>query len=299
MRVKLKPNKQRKLIYEAKNSKSLTWKELADELNTSVSSLIEWKSEKNLLPLRIFKKLDEQKKYKKFVIEFKKENWGRSKGGQNSKGNTKIIFFPKKNIELAELCGIILGDGNINRIRKGKKISVNQIRIAGHSIRDRKYLTRFIKPLLESLFKIKAREYTAKNALCHYIIMDSIELVKFFNSLGLKSGNKIRNNQGIPKWILKKKAYLKVCIKGLIDTDGCIHRMSKRDNKLLRINFKNNDSRLFQDVFNSFKLLGYNPHLGAQNQMFLSRQEEIKKYILDIGFSNQKHLNRLKEFQRR
>lgn len=49
---------------------------------------------------------------------------------------------------------------------------------------------------------------------------------------------------GIPQWIKNDETYIKACLRGLIDTDGSIFRMSKRDKNLIRIGFTNHNSRL-------------------------------------------------------
>ena len=51
----------------------------------------------------------------------KKDNWGQIKGGLNSRGSLKAIIRPDRCKELAELVGIILGDGSIYSYSKGKK----------------------------------------------------------------------------------------------------------------------------------------------------------------------------------
>ena len=298
MRIKLKKGKQRDLICKFKNKNKFTWKKFSDYLKTSESSLIEWKYENSLMPLNIFERLDNEGKYKKFILEIKKENWGQINGGNNSKGNTKEIKHPKKNAELAELVGIILGDGNVASHIYSKKKRTYSIKIAGDLKKDIEYLNLFVKPMIERLFEIKTRNYSYPKKNGYYIIADGIELIKFFKLMGLNSGNKIKNNQGIPEWIKTNRIYLQNCLRGLIDTDGSIHRMSKRDSNLLRISFKSNIPLLLADFLEAFKKLGYNPNLiKSSNQVFLSRQNEIKKYVKEIGFSNKKHLNRLHEFR--
>jgi len=45
--------------------------------------------------------------------------------------------------------------------------------------------------------------------------------------------------------------------------------------------------------------LGFHPHISQKHhQLFLSRQHEIQRYVVEIGFHNEKHLKRLKEFSK-
>ena len=121
-----------------------------------------------------------------------------------------------------------------------------------------------------------------------------MSLVEFFVNMGLKSGDKIKNQTTIPSWIMKNKLFMKSCIRGLIDTDGSFYRMSKKDPKLMRIGFTNYNKKLLEDTRNLFIKLGFNPSKIIQNRQFtISRKEEIKRYLNDIGSSNNKHLHRI------
>ena len=112
-------------------------------------------------------------------------------------------------------------------------------------------------------------------------------------SKGLKTGNKIKSQVTIPQWIIENKKFLQACLKGLIDTDGCIHHMSKRDHNLLRITFTNYNQKLLYDTRAAFIKLGFNPSkIIRSRDFYLSRQEEIRKYLKEIGFSNKKHIDR-------
>ena len=297
MRIKLKKGKQKELINKVKNKNQYTWKEFSKFLNVNAPSLVEWSREKNLLPLEIYKKLDLNKEYKKYIIELKKDGWGRCKGGLNSNGTLKEIKTPKKCKELAELIGIILGDGNIHSYKKGKKIRVYSVRIAGHIEMDKKYHLKYIKPLFQELFDIKANINLHKRNNERFIVVYSRNLVEYFNNLGLKSGDKIKNKNTFPEWIFKNNEFLKACLRGLIDTDGSVFRMSKKDPNLIRISFTNYNQTLLKDTRNGFIQLGFNPSkITHNNKIYLSRKQDIVRYINEIGFSNNKHIIRFQKF---
>ena len=74
--------------------------------------------------------------------------------------------------------------------------------------------------------------------------------------------------------------------------------MSKRDFNLIRINFTNHDLTLLTDAWKAFIQLGFHPSKLINNrQFYISRQLEIDKYLKEIGFSNKKHLDRIKIFK--
>ncbi len=222
---------------------------------------------------------------------------GRIKGGLNSSGSLKKIFLPEYSAELAEFIGIILGDGSIQSYKKGKKVGVYSVRIAGDLKLDHDYHINFVKPLGEKLFGLKAgiHEKLQGNEVltCFY----SKNLVEFLGDMDLRSGDKIINKLRIPRWILENEDYLKACLRGLIDTDGSIFRMSQRDKNLLRIGFTNHNIELLNDTRDAFKKLGYHPSKIIKDRAFvISRQSDVTKYINEVGFSNDKHGSRLHKF---
>jgi len=269
---------------------------MSDVLKVGVPAILEWKREKILLPLEIYKKLDPTDNYKKYILEIKEESWGRSKGGLISKGTLKEIKIPEYCEDWAEFIGIVLGDGNVNTYVKGKKIRVYSVKISGDLELDKKYHVNYIKPLCTALFGLKVGISQAPNNEI-FTCLYSKELVGLLESMGLKSGDKIINQVTIPSWIKENNNYLRACLRGLIDTDGSIFRMSKRDKNLLRISFTNYNKKLLNDARDAFIKLGYSPSKIISNkQIFISRQNDIRKYINEIGFSNPKHIKRLHSF---
>ena len=236
MRIRLKKEKQMMLILKAKQN--LSWKDLATKLKINQHYLsTELKNEKRLLSENLYFNLKSMVKedFDKFIIQKLPNNWGRAKGGQNSYGSTIKITSPKKSEKLAEIIGAILGDGNITFYKKGKKIGVYQIKIAGNINLDRDYHIRHLKNIFTELFGIEGKEIKIPNKNERFLYLSSREIVEFFIKVGLNPGNKIKNQSTIPNWVFKNNKYLKNCIRGLIDTDGCIHKMSNKNPNLLRI----------------------------------------------------------------
>jgi len=299
MRIRLKKGRQKELIFSAKGN--LTWKELAYKTGISEQYLCrDLKNETVLLSEEDYDSLCNisNKYFDNFITEKLVNNWGKIKGGKNSKGSTIKLKVSDNKEALSEFIGIVLGDGNINFYKKGKKIGVYQIKVAGDYEKDREYHLNYIKPLSEALFNLKAKEIIIPKRNERFLFWSSKELVEFFMQLNLPSGNKIKNQITIPKWIIQDNQLLKKCIRGLIDTDGSIFRMSQKNPKLLRISFTNYNRKLLNDVKKSFEILGFKTSKIINNkQIFISRKEDIEKYLKEIGFSNQKHIERLQKFK--
>ncbi|MFA5333677.1 MAG: LAGLIDADG family homing endonuclease [Candidatus Nanoarchaeia archaeon] len=288
MRIKLIKGKQKKLIRIAKNIN--TWKNLATKLTINQDYLRnELFNEKRTLDEKIFNKLIKitNLNYSVFIDKKINDNWGKKIGGINSKGNLKIIKKINKSKELAELIGIILGDGCLYF----NSIGSYSVKIAGHLILEKDYLINFVKPLIDKLFNIKSNIEIKTHEML--VSVYSKELILKLEEFGLKRGNKVKNNIGIPEWIMNENEFLKPCIRGLIDTDGSIFKMSNKNPNLLRIGFKNHSIKLLNDTREGLIQLGFNPSkIITNSHFFISRQNEIKKYIKTITFNNIKHTNR-------
>ena len=228
MRLKFVKGKQKELLRKEKDKLNLSWPQFADHLRMKYGKLWSFVNEIALIDEETFDKLKLNKDYKRYIIARLGDNWGRSKGGEKSKGNTKKIKIPVKDEELAELWGIILGDGHIQK-RKSYKIGVYSVKIAGHSSDDREYLSNFVKPLIEKLFYVKSRFEFSKLKKCMYVIVDSRKIVDFFEENGFKAGNKIANQSTIPEWIKENQKFLVACLRGLLDTDGSFYRLTNQN----------------------------------------------------------------------
>lgn len=229
MRIILKKGKQEELINLAKAN--LTWRELSKELNLCSGYIRnELRNEEKSLQEITYKKLCglSRVNFDGFVVKEVHNNWGQVKGGIVSRGNLKDFVEPAESRNLAELFGIILGDGHIDNIKIGKKIRCYCITISGDSIKDKDYLEEHIPNLLDKLFRERGHISYSKNSQSISLKIHGKNLVDFVMGKGLKSGNKKLNNQAIPKWILNNKGYLVSCIRGLVDTDGSIHHISKK-----------------------------------------------------------------------
>lgn len=179
---------------------------------------------------------------------------------------TQPIKKVKKNSDVAEFIGIMLGDGNIWK---------NQIKIFFDK-RNQKYIS-YVYHLSKKIFGIKFRhnvnrETNQANLYCYnqYITQKLIDL-------GLKKGNKIKNQIGIPEWIKLNKTYSKRCVKGLIDTDGCIYKCKRE--KQIYIKFTNFNPILLKDFKETTIALGYSFARANKNNWCLYRKNEVVRFI--------------------
>jgi len=332
-RIKLKKHLQIRFLDEIrKELRESNWVELAKALKVHKRCLSDWKRGKYTLPENVFKKCIKLTKEKieappcKVLPDF----WSVKKAGRKSWntlvkryggvpieicrkgglafaekrrlypelyqhcyiGKRKNILIPSESTELAEFLGIILGDGGI---------SDNQVIISLNKENDKSYVF-FIFDLIKNLFKINPSVYHYhtfghKNNVT--VTISSRNVVDFLLSKGLKKGNKVKQQAGVPPWIKDSVPFSKSCLRGLIDTDGCIysHRHTSHGYQHFNIglNFSNKSTPLLIFVKDILISLGFNAKIGKRN-VNLYREMEVNRYAKEIGFSNPYHRERLEKF---
>ena len=202
---------------------------------------------------------------------------------------TKPISIPFKNEKLAEFVGIMLGDGSIY---DGK--TVKRIEIVLNKDDDYNYAKNIILPLFKGIFnkELKIRNFEW-NAIGLFI--NSKQVVEDLKKFGLIPGNKIKHQVGIPLWIFDNIEWLKSCIRGLIDTDGCIFK--RAENNRGRIEFYTSSLNLVNDFMKAMKISGIKASKRKSRGKYICgiySWKEVKKFIDVIGFSNNKNIERAK-----
>jgi len=230
---------------------------------------------------------------------------GRSKGGrktvrlfhQNPALARKVGFiirkeikYPKQCVELAELVGIILGDGGLP--------GNHQLTIALNNKTDQEY-SHYLQMLLKKLFALNFHIHYRKNNNGADIVVSSSNLVDFLLKKGLFVGNKVKNQVGIPIWIHRNLLYQKACLRGLMDTDGSLycHKYvaGGKEYKYFKLCFTNCSKPILNFVFKILKDLDYKVYLGG-NHVSIYSKDGVRRYFTEIGTHNQKHFKKFQEY---
>lgn len=326
-RVIFPEGKQKEFLLEIKTALKVSWSDFSSIIKISQRTLTDWKNEKRPISLLVLEKMcglakikipeniktkepfwwtvkagkiAGRKVYKKYGIvggnlENRKAKWREwyEKTGKESlpkNFHRKIFNTPNKNESLSELIGIILGDGGINK---------RQVTITLNKEDDKDY-SRFVANLIEKVLKIKPSVYERKDAFVINIVVSSTNLVDFLISMGIKTGNKVKNQVDVPLWIKKDTGFKKCCLRGLMDTDGCIfnecHRINKKTYCYPRLSFVNHSKPLLLFAMETTKELGFSPKIRNNRSVNLEKREDIEKYFSTVGTSNKKHLDRFIKF---
>jgi len=118
--------------------------------------------------------------------------------------------------------------------------------------------------------------------------------------IGLKRGNKIKNQAGMPKWVKKKIEFRKACVRGLFDTDGGVyfHKHKTKGIKYCHFGlcFTSYSKPLLKDFGEILEMLGYNIHNNGQRRIYIYDFKEIKRYFREIQSNNPKHIDRFGKY---
>lgn len=330
-RIKFLEIKQGDFLNRIKKNYKLEWPDIARTCGVHKRTLFDWRRDKYLMSYAALQKLIG--KYRIIIpkkIEILPDTWnirnaarlgairhnelygypgtpdGRRKGGLTTWRRYKFnpqrfidtgfigpknIEYPRKSVLLSELMGIILGDGSITQY---------QVRISLNNSTDREYAV-FISRLFKNLFNLDSRLRIRKDNVCD-LVVSSVKLVKFLNKMGLKIGNKIRQQVSIPKWVLKNKEYMSVCLRGLFDTDGGIyyhnHTTKGRRYRHLGMGFTSHSLPLLEDVHSIFLCLKFPAKINYSGHVFIYDRKAIKRYFTEIGTHNIHHLKRYQSYIR-
>jgi intein/homing endonuclease len=226
---------------------------------------------------------------------------GRKKGGLNSVKvqkktgskfiNKKEITLPRISPRLAEIMGVLFGDGHLSKYQAS--ICTNSITDIDHAY--------FIKKTFETCFETEAviRKKKTTNAL--EIVVSSIKLVSFLNHMGMPIGNKLKVGLNAPRWILSKKKLSAAFLRGLFDTDGCVyldkHTTRTKTYNYIGLSVTSYSPRLLADVKSMLEMFDLKPSwTNKQKSVYLRRQNDVKKFFKEIGSDNNKHLERFRKF---
>ncbi|MBU1092102.1 hypothetical protein KJ836_00235 [Patescibacteria group bacterium] len=208
------------------------------------------------------------------------------------KSHRKIVNIPNESTELAELFGIVFGDGGINNDW--------QLVITLNSVSDLEY-SQYVDNLLRRLFKIDVhiRKRPSSNALV--LVSSGSNLVDFLVSKGAVRGNKIVQQIDTPSWINSNLEYQKAFVRGLVDTDGCLfvhnHTVKSRLYHNIGFCFTNSSEKLVISVAEILKKFGINPHITDEGRrIYLYSVKSVTSYLDVFGSSNPRVWNKYSEW---
>jgi hypothetical protein len=226
---------------------------------------------------------------------------GRSLGGRNSQRLfhaqpdyyralgvivRKVVRQPPLSAALAEFIGIVLGDGSIR---------VGQV-VVWCNLLDIAY-AQYLKRLIFNLFSVKASLSVDLRDHVVAVLASSVALVEHLETLGLKRGDKVRQQVDVPSWVWQRRDFQMACLRGLMDTDGCVYRHAYRVNGKLygytKLAFTNYSRPLLDSTKRLFEALGFFPTLHKDGRrLYLHDTQAVQRYFASVGTNNPRYRKR-------
>ncbi len=181
------------------------------------------------------------------------------------KGIIKSQYPPiQKNGDLAELIGVVLGDGYVGAFPR-----TEVLRIVSNA-NNKGFIARY-SALVEKIFEKKP---TVKKRNSSHAVDITIYQKYIGKRLGLSTGSKKDVLLPMPRWIRSSKEYTIRYLRGLYEAEGSISFHQKTYTHKLQ--FSNTHDSLLTNVFDSLVRLGFHPH-RSKKQIQISRKEEVQK----------------------
>lgn len=200
------------------------------------------------------------------------------------KSHRKKVTLPEPSIELAEFFGIMMGDGGIN--------NPWQVNIALNAVADKEY-SGYVTALCFALFGFSPTIRKRKTHQALILLLSSISLVDYLVKRGLCRGDKLKQGLRMPQWILEKKEYRIACVRGLMDTDGCLyihkHTVAGKQYRNIGLCFCSFSPELIGQVSAIFEEFGIIPHISNRGRsIYLYKASAVARYLEVFGTSNER-----------
>ena len=177
----------------------------------------------------------------------------------------------KKNGDLAELIGVVLGDGTITKYPR-----TEEVRIFSNS-NNKGFVSRY-EMLVEKIFEKSPSVIKEKNANCIKICLYQKEISK---RLGVPIGKRAEAKIVVPGWILGNKKYIVRYLRGLYEAEGSFSVHEKTYTH--KFQFSNKNKYMLDNVYKLLVILGFHPHISP-TQIQISRKAEVYKAIELLEF---------------
>jgi DNA-binding transcriptional regulator WhiA len=188
------------------------------------------------------------------------------------KGKIKSEYLSfKKDGNLAELIGVILGDGHIRAYPRTEELSIFS------NSNNLGFVKRYSN-LVENIFgkKPAITQHSGQNCIRIRIYEKHIS-----SRLEIPFSPRRDLKISIPSWIISNKKYIVRYLRGLYEAEGShsVHLPTYT----YKVQFSNRNVSMLKNVFKLVSKIGFHPH-GGKNMIQLSKKDEVFKFLDLIEF---------------
>ena len=178
----------------------------------------------------------------------------------------------KKDGDLAELIGVVLGDGHIRKFPRTEELSIFS------NSNNPGFISRYAR-LMERIFD-KKPALTRHHGNCTRIRLYQKQI---HSRLGVPYSPRGKLNIQIPMWVLNKDKYIVRYLRGLYEAEGshCIHALTGT----YKLFFSNKNDSMLHNVFRLLRKLGFHPHTSKNHYCIqLSKKSEVSRAVELLKF---------------
>ncbi|MEK7140329.1 MAG: hypothetical protein AAB815_00935 [Patescibacteria group bacterium] len=187
-------------------------------------------------------------------------------------GKIKFEYAPlKRNGDLAELIGVVLGDGHICKFPR-----TESLRIVANSS-NHGFIKRYTT-IMEKVFDKKPYVSKRKNSNAVDITIYEKNISKRLN---IPTGARAKYAVRVPFWIKKDRKLIVRYLRGLYEAEGSLSYHPKTYTH--KFAFANINNFMLENVFNLVSLLGFKANKGKK-QVQVSRKNEVQKLVRMLHF---------------
>jgi len=286
--IEFRKGDQTRFLKDVKEGNFKSWEAMAGFLGVGRTSVFAYLREQYKLPRCNFEKLKRLRDVDLTGYSFRENLFHTYKSF-----DVKVSY----SIELAEIIGIVLGDGGMYFSEEKRNyetlVCFNKLEA---SYRDA------VKLLLEAYFlNYKFFIYEAPS---EFLVKNGSSFIpKYLVEAGLRLGNKTENEIAIPVWVFGNKGYVIACVRGIFDTDGSVYCKYAH---YAQVQFKFASRVTLESVRAAVESLGFHPTKAIQDygfkkhlswKFYLSQQKEIENFFEEIKPRNEKHVERYNQIK--
>lgn len=192
------------------------------------------------------------------------------------------IRIPGRSTQLAELFGILLGDGHVGRFQVVVTLGTKELAYAA-----------YVRRLINTLFAAAPRITTTRRGH-RTVYLGSTLVTQWLRAEGLAQ-NKVAAQADAPEWIRLQREYYAPFVRGFFDTDGSVYGLRYG----IQISFTNRSSPLLASLHRMASELGYKPSAICGYVFYVTRHDLVERFFREIRPANPKHIRRFKQIMRR
>lgn len=189
------------------------------------------------------------------------------------------VHLPSYGNELAEMLGVLLGDGSITHYQVWVTLGTKEMAYA-----------QYIRTLIQSVFGGKPKLLIRKTGHKEVYLGSTMATAWLFQQ-GLVR-NKVSAQVDVPGWIFEKEEFMKSFLRGFFDTDGSIYKLRHG----VQISLTNFSMPLLSSLQKMLEILRYHPSSITSHKVYITRIPEIKRFFREVQPANPKHQRRFESF---